>query len=44
MAFTGLRNPRDRAHLIAFLAKESPGAPPFPAPKPVPQSAAATAP
>jgi cytochrome c len=38
MTFAGLRNPRDRAHLIAFLAVNSPGAPPFrqhqPAPEP----------
>lgn len=34
MAFAGLRNPRDRAHLIAFLARLSPNAPPFPAPPP----------
>ena len=33
MAFAGLRNPRDRAHLIAFLASSSPGAPPFPQPQ-----------
>ena len=39
MAFAGLRNPRDRAHLIAYLARESPGAPPFPPPKPAAQPA-----
>jgi cytochrome c len=43
MTFAGLRNPRDRAHLIAYLARISPGAPPFPAPKPVAESAAASA-
>lgn len=32
MSFAGLRNPRDRAHVIAFLARISPGAPPFPKP------------
>lgn len=39
MAFAGLRNPRDRAHLIAYLASISPGAPPFPAPAPAAQPA-----
>jgi len=43
MAFAGLRNPRDRAHVIAFLAQETPGAPPFPSPKPAAQPAALTA-
>jgi cytochrome c len=33
MAFAGLRNPRDRANLIAWLARTSPGAPPFPPPQ-----------
>jgi cytochrome c len=37
MTFAGLRNPRDRAHLIAFLAKNSPGAPPFPKPRSAPR-------
>ncbi len=31
MTFTGLRNPRDRANVIAYLARLSPGAAPFPA-------------
>jgi len=44
MAFAGLRNPRDRAHLIAYLARVSPGAPPFPAPSPAPAPAAPAAP
>lgn len=35
MAFAGLRNPRDRAHLIAYLAQMTPGAPPFPGPEPL---------
>lgn len=43
MTFAGLRNPRDRAHLIAFLAQETPGAPPFPAPKSVTAAPTATA-
>jgi cytochrome c len=34
MTFAGLRNPRDRANVIAYLARQSPGAPPFPPPKP----------
>ncbi|MGF1550614.1 MAG: c-type cytochrome [Sphingomonadaceae bacterium] len=34
MAFAGIRNPRDRANLIAWLASETPSAPPFPAPRP----------
>lgn len=34
MSFAGLRNPRDRAQVIAYLASVSPGAPPFPAPQP----------
>lgn len=34
MAFAGIRNPRDRAHLIAYLAAITPGAPPFPEPQP----------
>ena len=34
MSFAGIRNPRDRANLIAYLAQVSPGAPPFPAPQP----------
>ena len=41
MSFAGLRNPRDRAHLIAYLARISPGAPPFPAPAPAPAAPAA---
>ena len=44
MAFAGLRNPRDRAHLIAYLARITPGAPPFPEPKPAAERSAATAP
>ena len=43
MAFNGLRNPKDRAHLIAYLARLSPGAPPYPPPQPVPAEAVATA-
>ena len=42
MTFTGLHNPRDRANVIAYLARLSPGAAPFPLPKPT--TAAATAP
>ena len=42
MAFAGLRNPRDRAQVIAYLASITPGAPPFPQPQP--QATAATAP
>jgi cytochrome c len=34
MAFAGIRNPRDRANLLAYLASLSPGAPPPPAPQP----------
>jgi cytochrome c len=34
MSFAGLRNPRDRANLIAWLAAQSPDAPPFPPPAP----------
>lgn len=34
MAFAGIRNPRDRANLLAYLSTVSPGAPPFPAPEP----------
>jgi cytochrome c len=34
MTFAGLRNPRDRANVIAYLAGLSPGAAPFPPPKP----------
>jgi cytochrome c len=41
MAFAGLRNPRDRANLLAYLASLSPGAPPFPAPAPAAQTATA---
>ncbi|MFC7537791.1 c-type cytochrome [Sphingomonas sp. GCM10030256] len=33
MAFAGMRNPRDRAHVIAYLAQITPGAPAFPPPK-----------
>lgn len=40
MSFAGIRNPRDRAHLIAYLAEITPGAPPFPEPAP-PESPAA---
>jgi cytochrome c len=39
MAFAGLRNPRERAHLIAFLARMTPNAPPFPPPRPEPRTA-----
>jgi len=41
MSFAGLRNPRDRAQVIAYLAGISPGAPPFPAPVPPPSPDAA---
>jgi cytochrome c len=34
MTFGGLRNPRDRANLLASLATLGTGAPPFPAPAP----------
>ena len=44
MAFAGLRNPRDRAQIIAYLASISPGAPAFPAPQAAPEPPAATAP
>ena len=44
MAFAGLRNPRDRAHLIAYLAQMTPGAPPFPVPKPIPEPPTPTTP
>jgi cytochrome c len=40
MAFSGLRNPRDRANLLAYLASLSPAAPPFPAPQPIPAEVA----
>jgi cytochrome c len=40
MAFAGIRNPRDRANLLAYLASLSPGAPPFPAPQPAQAEAA----
>ena len=43
MAFAGLRNPRDRSHVIAYLARMTPGAPPFPAPKPAPEPLKAAA-
>ena len=36
MSFAGLRNPRDRANIIAYLARITPGAPSFPAPAPAP--------
>ncbi|HEU0310822.1 MAG TPA: c-type cytochrome [Sphingomicrobium sp.] len=35
MAFNGLRNPKDRANLLAYLATLGPARVPFPAPKPV---------
>lgn len=44
MSFAGLRNPRDRAQVIAYLAGISPGAPPFPAPAPPSAAAPPTAP
>ncbi len=34
MSFAGIRNPRDRAHLIAYLTQVTPGAPPYPTPRP----------
>ena len=40
MAFAGLRNPRDRAQLIAFLATLGTSKPPFPAPASAPSPAA----
>jgi cytochrome c len=43
MAFAGIRNPRDRASLIAFLATIGASKPPFPAPAP-PATATAGAP
>lgn len=43
MAYAGLRNPRDRAQLIAYLATITPDAPPFPTPRP-PPAASETAP
>ncbi len=42
MAFAGLRKPKDRANLIAYLQSLSPDAPP--APEPVPAEAAEVAP
>jgi cytochrome c len=42
MAYAGLRNPRDRANLLAYLASVSPGAPAFPAPQPAAQPAPET--
>lgn len=44
MTFAGLRNPRDRANIIAYLTQVTPGAPPFPVPRPVPEPGSATAP
>jgi cytochrome c len=44
MAFAGLRNPRDRAQVIAYLAANTPGAPAFPPPQPPSEPPAATAP
>ena len=44
MTFAGLRNPRDRANLIAYLARLSPGAAPFPPPDPQAAQTGATAP
>lgn len=35
MAFAGIRNPRDRAHLIAYLATIGAARPPYPEPAPV---------
>ena len=35
MAFNGIRNPRDRANLLAYLGSLGPSAPPYPAPQPV---------
>lgn len=35
MTFAGMRNPRDRAQVIAYLAKITPGAPPLPKPGPL---------
>lgn len=35
MAFNGLRNPKDRANLLAYLATLGGARPPYPAPKPV---------
>ena len=34
MSFNGIRNPRDRANLLAYLATLGPSAPPFPPPAP----------
>lgn len=36
MTFTGLRNPRDRAHVLAYLATIGASKPPFPAPAAAP--------
>jgi len=38
MAFSGLRNPRDRANVLAYLASLGPSAPPFPPPQPQAQA------
>jgi cytochrome c len=43
MAYAGLRNPKSRADLIAYLARQGAGAPPFPPPQQV-QAPAAAAP
>ncbi|TFI58706.1 cytochrome c family protein [Sphingomonas parva] len=43
MSFAGLRNPRDRANLLAYLATLGPSRLPFPAPAPAPQAAAPAA-
>ena len=43
MAFNGIRNPRDRAHLIAYLASLSTSPPPYPPPQPAPTEATAAA-
>lgn len=43
MTFAGLRNPRDRANVIVYLAQMTPGAPPYPLPNPKPRTATATA-
>ena len=40
MSYAGLRNPRDRANLLAYLGTISPAAPPRPAPQPVAAPAA----
>jgi cytochrome c len=44
MAFSGIRNPRERAHVLAYLATIGASPPPFPQPVPPPQTVAAGTP